>query len=382
MTVFKGYLKIMKRNSGLILMYLAIFLGITLLVQAASGEEESGIYQAEAVKIAVIDEDGGALSEGLIAYLSGIHDVTRMENDKKALQENLFYRNIEYIVKIPADFEEKCLENGEKLSATKIPGSYAGYYVDQQITSYLNNILIFQAAGYTTEEAVAVSVFKEPEVRMLDVNKNGGEMPGYAYYYRYMPYFLICVLCYVLGTILTAFHKPDIQNRMKASAVSSRRQNLEALLAAGVLGAALWGICILVSTVYYGSTFLKSPGVWYYILNSFAMLLVALSLSYMVGMFARNSDALNGIVNSLSLGMCFLCGVFVPLDIMNERVKTAAQFLPVYWYEKTNELLAASGTITGNLRVEIWKSYAIQVLFAAAIVGVALVIGRRKRLGT
>lgn len=382
MTVFKGYLKIMKQNTGLILMYLAIFLGTTIMVQVASGKEESGIYQAEAVKIAVVGEDGGALSEGLIAYLSGIHDVTRMQNDKKALQEKLFYRNIEYIVKIPANFEEKCLENGEKLTVTKIPGSYAGYYVDQQITSYLNDIRIFRAAGYTTEEAVAASVFEEPEVRMLDVNKNGGEMPGYAYYYRYMPYFLICVLCYVLGTILAAFHKPDIQNRMKASAVSSRRQNMEALLAAGVLGAALWGICILVSTAYYGSTFLKNPGVWYYILNSFVMQLVALSLSYMVGMFAKNSNTLNGIVNSLSLGMCFLCGVFVPLDIMNERVKTVAQFLPVYWYEKTNELLAAAGTITGSLRMEIWKSYAIQALFAAAIVGVALVIGRRKRLGT
>lgn len=45
MTVFKGYMKILKQNMGLVIMYLAIFFSVALAMQAASGKEESSLYQ-------------------------------------------------------------------------------------------------------------------------------------------------------------------------------------------------------------------------------------------------------------------------------------------------------------------------------------------------
>lgn len=131
MTVFKGYMKIVKANIGLILMYLVIFLGITMMIQAVTKDTGGGSYSAESVQIGIVDEDGGVLAEGVKDYLGQFHDVTLMENDKEKLQESLFYRNLEYIVKIPGGFEEKCLEDGEKLEVTKVPGSYTSFYVDQ-----------------------------------------------------------------------------------------------------------------------------------------------------------------------------------------------------------------------------------------------------------
>ncbi len=86
------------------------------------------------------------------------------------------------------------------------------------------------------------------------------------------------------------------------------------------------------------------------------MLLVALSLAYLVGILAKNSSMLNGIVNVISLGMSFLCGVFIPLEYMSGSVRKAAMFLPVYWYEKANDLLADFGRVTGRCR---WKSFSV-----------------------
>lgn len=93
-------------------------------------------------------EDGGTLAQGLVDYLSGIHHVVLMDNDPEQLQENLFYRNVEYILQIPADFYETCMVNGESLKVTKVPGSYSSFYVDQQISSYLNTIQTYLAAGF------------------------------------------------------------------------------------------------------------------------------------------------------------------------------------------------------------------------------------------
>ena len=379
MTVFKGYMKITKQNIGLIIMYLAIFMGITVMMQLSAKDQETGGYRAESVRIGFVDEDGGALAKGLEEYLGKIHKIIPMDNNKGELQENLFYRNVEYIVKIPAGFEKRCLKGNEKLSVTKLPGSYTGFYVDQQINSFVNSAKAYYAAGYTSEEAAeAIMEGPEPKVKMLDTGHTKGETPGYAYYYRYIPYLLLSVLCYVLGNILSSFHKGDVPKRMQASPISGQRQNLEALLAAGVLGIVLWIICILGGIFFYGRELLESGGFVYYLLNSLTMLPVSLSLSYLVGILTSNPEALSGVVNTLSLGMCFLCGVFVPLDILSTKVKTAAQFLPVYWYEKANDTIAEFGNITGGVKTEIWQAMGIQLVFAAAILCVAMAVGKRK----
>ena len=61
MTVYKGYMKIIKQNKGMILLYLIIFFGITAIFQAAAKKENYSSYQAESVKIALVDADGGPI---------------------------------------------------------------------------------------------------------------------------------------------------------------------------------------------------------------------------------------------------------------------------------------------------------------------------------
>ena len=127
MTVFKGYMRIMKKNTGLILLYLGIFFGVTMALQAAAGKETYTSYESEKIKIGVVDKDNGPLAEGLVKWLEGTHHVTMLEDNREKLQEELFYRNVEYIVVIPEDFYENCMVNGESISVTKVPGSYSAY---------------------------------------------------------------------------------------------------------------------------------------------------------------------------------------------------------------------------------------------------------------
>ena len=184
-----------------------------------------------------------------------------------------------------------------------------------------------------------------------------------------------------MGYVLLAFQKEDILKRMRASAVSLRRQNMEGLLAMFMLGAVLWLISVAGVCVLFGKEFLTSPLIGYYILNTALMLGIALSLSYLVGIFVKNSNMLNGISNLLSLGMCFLCGAFVPMSIMNKSVLKIAQFLPVYWYESINETLAQYKTLPVPVAEEIWKSMGIEAMFIAAFVFMILAISKYKQQG-
>lgn len=153
MTVYKGYMYVAKKNAGMFLLYLLIFFGITLLFQMMNGDKGVSGYQAESLKIAVIDEDGGAMAQSLKSYLGEVHEVMEMEDDAAMMQEKMYYRDIEYVVRIPKDFYQACIVNGKKLSVTQVPGSYTAFYAEQQLNSYLNNARVYAAAGFTEEEA-------------------------------------------------------------------------------------------------------------------------------------------------------------------------------------------------------------------------------------
>lgn len=380
MTVFKGYMQITKRNIGFILMYVAIFLSVSIAMQAGASKTEISSYAAERLNIAVADNDGGTLSKGLIAYLKQYHEVTYIENDKSVMQEAIYYETEDLIIRIPEDFETKCLKNGEAIEVTKVPGTYNTIYAQQQINTFLNEVNTYMTAGYTMEEScIKINAQNPSEVTLIDLNGNAGKMPGYAYMFRYAPYMFITALCYVLGLILAAFQNKNIKSRMLVSATPQRRQIGESILAFLILGIGLFAIDIICTLALNGVSFLQEPNLIYYLTNVFVLMLVCLALAFMIGMFVTKATQVNAIVTPVSLAMCFLCGAFVPLSILGKEVKRFAQFLPVYWYETNNELLYEYKLIEGSVRNQILKGYGVQFLFAAGFIGVALAVSKYRQ---
>lgn len=108
------------------------------------------------------------------------------------------------------------------------------------------------------------------------------------------------------------------------------------------------------------------------------MTLVSLSIAFLISSFPIKEEIINGIVNVISLGMSFTCGVFVSMDILGAGVKKIAHFLPVYWYELTNNTLSSTASLTDSQLQSLRQAYSIQFLFAVTFVIAAMVI-RKKR---
>ena len=375
MTVFKGFLMITKRNINMIILYLVIFLTIALTVDRMLGPSQAGMFEQESLSIAVIDNDGGTLAKGLSDYLAAWHTIKTLPDNESILQDRLFYRDIYYVVKIPEGFEEHCLTGNEKLPVTKVPGSTSGIYVDQQINTFLNGVRTMTAGGFSIEEAVEKTTRyarNEADVSLADKNSDKGQLPGHTFMFQYMPYILISILCYTLSSIMIAFNKPDVRRRMLCSSVNSRSMNLQLVLGYAVLGFLIWIICTLMPVGIYGKDFLGDPHLPYYLINSFIMTLVALTVSFFIGTFVHREELVSAVVNVVSLGLSFICGVFVSLDVMGKGIKTVAHFLPVYWYEENNYLLGSNAALTSSQFQELLRGYGIQLLFAAAFISIAL----------
>lgn len=364
----------------MICFYLAIFFAFSILFQTTAKSADTEIYQMRGVRIGVINNDDGALAKALVRYLSGIHQVTELDDEISVLQEKLYYRAADYIVRIPEHFYETCISEGKELEVTMIPGSYNGIYVDQQINSFLNNAAVYQKAGFTEEETAEVMKNRENvRVELADTQNTAGDDKDYIYYFRYMPYLYLAVFGFVLGDILWSFQKKELNRRMMASPVPLRRQKLEGMLCMILFGTGIWILLILGAAVCYGKSWTGSTNVGYYILNTLALLFCSLSVAFLAGTISPNRDALTGIVNILSLGMCFLGGTFVSLDVMSGSIKKISRFLPVYWYEKANDILTDFSVMTETARNQVLQAIGIQIVFGAAFFCLAVTAARYKQ---
>ena len=375
MTVFRGYLLIIKRNWGFIFVYTVLFLLTMLIIQGETQKKEEKEFQRSRLKIAVVDEDGGMLAEGLTDYLSTMHDISEIGKEDGTLLEAIYYGDISSVVRIPEGVEEKW-----EVQLTKIPGYAESDYLKEQMNLFLNQVRFCTENGYSMQEAFAL-VRQPPEqqsVKLLNVNGNQGRWEPYYYIFRFLPYLSIAVLCLILSIPMNAYRKKEIRQRLQCSAVSLRRQSGEAMLAFLVVGGIFWAAMIGVAAAFSKNSFWESPHVAYLAGNSLLMVLTSLAMAFLIGAVAESEKVINIIVNVTALAVSFLGGVFTPTSILDAGILKFSRLLPVYWYEEVNNLLAGFQKISPERQGEIWKAFGIQLLFAVACTSVGMAVLKLK----
>lgn len=386
MTVFKGYLMIIKRNLGYMILYIGIFLSIMMMMYGIFSADDSSnsMYQSTRLSIAVIDEADSTFSKGLIQCLSREHSVTTETTELDVLTEKLYYEELDYVVQIPEEAERQLMEGKAAMEVTKRPGDgmYRGLYADMEIDTYLNTYRTYRKMGLEEPEAVEKALHvmeQEASVEVRNAAGHGEKIAMYHFYYRYLPFPLLYALCLLISVTLNNFNRKEVERRINSSGISAFRQGFQGILALGLMCLVCYLFLMLLPILLYGKELLQDVHVGYYMLNSACMFLVAASIAYLIGNVVKNQMAVTGITNIVTLGMCFLCGVFVDMDIMAKGIKIAAQFLPVYWYENANNLLYEFAALTQEQSQEVWLGFGIQIAVSLVCLSIALLI-RRKRV--
>src|SRR5690554_6448879 len=136
MTVFNLYFKLFFKKIFTILLYLGIFVLIIILIMNSSTERVPN-FEASKTRIAFYDEDNTELTKGLKQYLEQYASYITVDED--LLEDAFFYRDIQYIIRVPKGFSEKFLSNDPlKIERRLIPDETSGYFVDGKIDNYLS----------------------------------------------------------------------------------------------------------------------------------------------------------------------------------------------------------------------------------------------------
>ncbi|MBE6845603.1 MAG: ABC transporter permease [Ruminococcus sp.] len=382
MQVFNAFMKIVLKRISVPIIYIGIFLGISIIM-ANQGAENEAKFKQEKLTISVTDLDNSAASERLIEYLSENHKIIDEKYDDDKLLSNLYYEHLDYALTINEGYMEK-LENGSTdnlFTNHSIEGSYGESLAGTQINRYVSCVSSYIKGGFTIDEALdkthALMLDKTEVIAESFAKEENFFSTNIRFYFQYLPYIFLAILISALVPTLLVLNKKEIRDRTNASCISISKQTFQTTLGSVIYAIGIWLVFMISFIVMCGSDIFTKEGLLA-MLNSFVFLIVALSITMLIAQISKSPKSPDMIANTLSLGMSFLCGIFVPIEYLSDTVIKIAHFLPAYWYVRANNMLAEAGgeTFTNS---GFFMCIGIELLFAAALFSLVFLTARIKR---
>ena len=378
MQVFKSYFKIFNKYKGQMIMYLVIF--SALLSGFITNKDGSMEVVKSNCSFAVYDYDNSEESHALVSFLSEKHEkVDIAADDKEVIQDELFNRNINCMLRIPEGFCDAIKAGDAKkvLQVVTIPGTKYNTMFESDLDCFVNDAAMYVRSGYSSQEAMekaTEALSKKAEVSLLD-GKDQSKHSGSYYFFKYLGWVLMCMVITAITPTLAVYNRKEIQKRISCSSYPFSKINAELFGAIAVMGLGICGALFILALALVGKEVWSFDGALY-MLNTFCYMLVALAVAFLVSRITDKDQVISIISNILSLGMAFLCGIFVPMEFLGENVIKFAHFLPAYWFSKGTELIEH---ISEQEMGTLFQYLGVELLFAVAIWFVALAVAKVKK---
>lgn len=381
MQVFNVFMKIAKSKLGIAIMYVMIMVAIGLLNSGTSGNGDNSFVSTK-IKAAVIDEDNSEESRALTEHIASVHTLVEVENDKDVILDKLFYQKVQYVLIIKNGYGEKLAagDTSDLFENYKDPNTLYASFFESTLNEYVSAVRGYVAGGEDMSSALEKGAeLASAKVNVKIENAEGdnsasGVNSRMSVMYRELPFIFITIMVYVLCPILLVLKGNEIRKRMESSCMTAASQTMQIFLGCAVYTAGLWAVVNLIIFAINGFSY--TPRECLHLLNSFTFSLVSAGIALFVMSLKPAENVINVIGISVSLGMSFLCGVFVPISLLGDGVVSAARFLPAYWYVRANEIIAAPKAASDAK--DLFTCFGIQLLFAAALFALVLVISRAK----
>lgn len=381
MQILKAFFKIFKSKIPLALVYVVVFLVITVLM-ANTGANDDTFTQMK-LNLAIIDLDGTEASKSIKTYLEKGNVPVGLENDKEEILNALFNQRINYALVIKEGYEQN-LRDGKTdglFENYQSPNTSAGVVMDNKINQYVKLVSAYMAGGQDFENAVSKTgkVLDEGvEVKIESFSKKqSSDFPSLLmFYYQYLPYIFISIVITLLCPVLLVMNKKEIKDRTNCSSIKFSSQTMQIAFGSILSCILIWIVFIGASVIIIKPEF--SDKFYLAVLNSFVFMLISFAMALIISNFAKNEDSLGLIANILGLGMSFLTGIFVPQSMLGDGVLAVAKFLPSYWYVRANNMIA--GLDPKKYEVSAFMEFIlIELVFAVVLFIASVVVSRVKK---
>lgn len=379
MTVFKTFLKILRKNSFMIFIYtliLVIFGGFSMKTQ-----ENSISFSSVKPDVLIVNKDEEiGITKGLIDYIKENSIQPTVEDSEEARNDALFYNDTDYIIYIPEGFNQNFFNGTIDSIEVKKGNNFNAAYVEMLLNRYLRIATTYRNRVSTQEELVKYidNILENNTEVEITTKLDTAALEQASFYFNFESYSLYVCLIFIISLILSIFNDEKIRKRNIISSCSYKKNNRILLLSNLLYAFMIWLLYLVIGIIILGDILLTSNGILF-IINSFIHLFTVTTVAFLIGNIVTNKDAINGVTNVIGIGTSFLCGVFVPLSYLPDSVVTMAHFLPTYYYVKSNEIIASLEEITLMTLEPVLINMLILIGFAVLFLIITNITSNKKR---
>ncbi len=377
MTVYRTFLKVLNKSKVPIIMY-TVFL-IVFGSLSFSNNNTAMDFTASKPDIVIVNADKEiGVTKNLINYLKKNTDVRDIK-DGNAINDALFYRDVNYVIYIPKNYRNDFLTGNNpeiKIKSTKdYYSSLADIILNRYLTvantykeTYSDESIIIEKINNSLNTSTKVDIKSKIDTNTLSKATR---------YYDFLNYSMMAGAIYVICLVLSSFHEEKVKKRIIVSSMDYKKQNNILLFANSVFAIIVWLVYVILSIILCGDIILSSRGL-IYILNSFIFTICCVTIAFLISNLINNKNAINGIINVVALGSSFLCGAFVPVEFLPDSVLKIAHLLPSYWYINTNELIKTLEIVNLDTLKPIIINMLVILLFSLIFIILSNIITKKK----
>ncbi|QQD84934.1 MULTISPECIES: ABC transporter permease [Jeotgalicoccus] len=372
MTIFRVILLHFWKYKWLILPLAIVFFLIAAMFSQFS---DQGEFESQSLRITVVDYSESESSEALIDYLEHGNQV-EVVNDKarSTLEEAVFLSEIHGAIIIDPNFEDLVQQGDAAVEIISDERATAS----TQLETEISKVLMFMNAQYNElgqldTEQLDTALNERVEVSLNDDGLASSEenYNNAAAYSNFAAYWLMLLLMLTIGNLMSEYNKPELQKRIIAAPVSSTSSAIQILSSQSLVG--IFATLIM---------FFGLVGLYYDRLDGIplgkilvALLLITLftlAMQFAINALTTNRFMVNGLANLITLGLAFMSGIFVPIELFGDTARRVAEFLPLYHYTQ----IYGASDITWS---ETIPSIAVLLLYTVAFLIIGIIFNNQRK---
>lgn len=375
MTVFKTYWKIVKKNLGIIILYtvmLLVFGTMNLKTNKNSFE-----YVSSKPDIIIVNNSSGIITDNLISYLKTNANVKNI-TDETDIDDAVFFRDANYVIYIPKEFENK-LESGKEVNIDiKTNNSYDSYIASKLLNKYLDvfskymnlyndKVLAIQKLDNTLNKKAGVVIENKTNLNSKT-----------SLFYNFSSYSIMAIVIYIICLVLSSFNDEKISKRTNVSGMNYKTFNNYLYISSFTFTFIIFIVYLILSFLILKNSILNING-FLYSLNMFIFFIVSFTMAILISNLVKSKGAISGVVNVISLGSAFLCGAFIPVKYMPSFALKIAHIFPTFYFIDNNEYIASLQNFDKASYEFVLKNFIIMIVFIIFFLILNTLLTRFKR---
>ena len=375
MTVFKTYWKIVKKNIGIIILYTVMLLVFgTMNLKANKNSFE---FISSKPDIIIVNNSSGIITDNLISYLKTNANVKNI-TDENDIDDAVFFRDANYVIYIPKEFENK-IENGKEFNIDiKTNNSYDSYIASELLNRYLDvfskymnlyndKILAIQKLDNTLNKKASVVIESKTNLNSKT-----------SLFYNFSSYSIMAIVIYIICLVLSSFNDEKISKRTSVSGMNYKTFNNYLYISSFTFTFIIFIVYLILSFLILKSSILNINGILYS-LNMFIFFIVSFTMAILISNLVKSKGAISGVVNVISLGSAFLCGAFIPVKYMPSFALKIAHIFPTFYFIDNNEYIASLQNFDKASYDFVLKNFIIMTVFIIFFLILNTLVTRLKR---